>query len=220
MQTIEELFKQICLEEAKHLNEFWTASTKRLSELESEIADEKIKETNRQLRYNELCKKIEDILVNDGYAGTAEEVIEYFSRRNLNFYVNNCYFEVQSKLYALYLLLPTKSTNLEMVQSEYEDIKFKMNKFKHVSEDVLYNTILKAFQQLIPERSLDFDWIICELFYPTEAKEHQIEFPHAIEVQEQFVDYQLVDWYIRNIDNYLCTPIQGLRTRERERLFK
>ena len=217
MNNIEELFKQICLEEANHLNEFWTTSTKRLSELESEIADEKRKEKNRQLRYNELCAKIDDVLMNDGYNGTAGEVIEYFSRRNLNCYVNNCYFEVQSKLYALYLLLPTKSANLERVQSEYEDIKFKMNKFKHISPDILYNTILKAFQEIIPERSLDFDWIICELFYPTE---HQIEFPHSIEVQEQFVDYQLVDWYIRNIDNYLCTPIQGLRTRERERLFK
>lgn len=217
MNNIEQLFKQICLEEAEHLNEFWTTSAKRLSELEPEIADEKIKENFRLSRYNDLCTEIDEVLMNDGYHGTAGEVIDYFSRRNLNFYVNNCYFEVQSKLYALYLLLPTKSTNLERLQSEYDDIKFKMNKFKYISEDVLYNTILKAFQEIIPERSLDLDWIICELFYPTE---HQIEFPHSIEFQEQYVDYQLVDWYIRNINNYLCTPIQGLRTYERERLFK
>lgn len=217
MNNIEQLFKQICLEEANHLNKFWTASTKRLSELEPEIADEKIKENFRLSRYNDLCTEIDEVLMNDGYHGTAGEVIDYFSRRNLNFYVNNCYFEVQSKLYALYLLLPTKSTNLERLQSEYDDIKFKMNKFYFFNEDVLYNTILKAFQQIIPERSLNLDWIIRELFYPTD---YQIEFPWTKKVEEQFVDYQLVDWYIRNINNYLCTPIQGLRTHERERLFK
>ena len=214
MQNIEKLFNQVCLEETNHLNELWTKSIQRLSELEHAIADEKIKEKNRQLRYNELCEKIEDILVNDGYNGTAEEVIEYFSRRNLNFYVNNCYFELQHKLYALYLLLPPKFEKLELLQFGYDDIKFKMNKFKHINADILYNTILNAFQQLIPKRTTDYDIL------PARVYKSYDKFPWTKNVQEQYVDYQLVDWYIRNINNYLCTPIQGLRTYERERLFK
>ena len=51
MQNIEELFKRICLEESKHLNEFWMTSTLRLSELESEIADEKLREKSKNFWY-------------------------------------------------------------------------------------------------------------------------------------------------------------------------
>lgn len=217
MNNIEQLFKQICLEEAKHLNEFWTTSIQRLSELEPEIADEKRIENDRQIRYSELCAKIDEVLMNDGYHGTAGEVIEYFSRRNLNFYVNNCYFELQSKLYALYLSLPTKSGKLESLEFEYDGIKFKMRKFKHINEDILYYTILKAFQTLIPKTTPKLDILPPRSYLSYLSYD---EFPHSVEVQEQFVDYRLVDWYIRNINNYLCTPIQGLRMYERERLFK
>lgn len=215
IHNIEELFKQICLEEAKHLKEFWETSIQRLSVLESEIADEKTKEKNRQMIYCKRCEEIEDILARDGYNGTAGEVIEYFSRRNSNLYVNNCYFEVQSKLEELYRLLPlTKSEKLELLQFEYDDIKFKMHKFKHINEDILYYTILKAFQEIIPQRTTKYD-VMPSRFYQSYEK-----FPHSTEVEEQFIDYQLVDWYIRNINNYLCTPIQGLRMYGRDRLFK
>ena len=131
MKNLEELFKQICLEEANDLNKFWTTSTAKLAELEVQISDEKLKERTRELRYIKLCEDIDEILEHDGYLGTAGDVIEYFSRTSLNHTVRNAYFDIHPKLKSLYNLVikSKKSSYLEELQTEYKNIKNKMSLF-------------------------------------------------------------------------------------------
>lgn len=214
MQNLEKLFKEICLEEAKHLNEFWENSTKRLAELETLIADERAKEKQRQIRTLQICNDIDDVLANDGYDGDAVEVIDYFSRRHSNFYVRNFYFEAQHKLRKLYNQIPKESDNLELYNSEYRNIIKKMNYFKHINEEILINSILTAFQKIISAHEYDLDF--GKAFYFPSSR----QFPWTYEVQERFVDYELVTWYKNNINDYLCTPICDLKFHERARLFK
>lgn len=214
MQNLEELFKEICLEEANHLNEFWENSTKRLAELESLLSDERTKEKQRQIRAFQICNDIDDVLANDGYNGYAAEVIDYFSRRYSNFYINNCYFEAQHKLRKLYNSLPKESDNLELFDGEYRNIIKKMNHFKHINEEILINSILKAFQYIIPEHEYDLDFR--KTFYFPSSR----QFLWTHEVQEEYIDYELVTWYKNNINDYLCTPICDLKFHKRARLFK
>ena len=214
MQNLEKLFKEICLEEAKHLNEFWENSTQRLAELESLIADEQEKEKHRQIKISQIYNDINIILANDGYNGDATEVVEYFTRSYCNLYVNNSYFEVQFKLRKLYNSIPKKSDNLELLNNEYMSIIKKMKKFQHINEEILLNSILKAFQYIIPAQEYDLDFGKAFYFLPPR------QFPHTHDVQEEAVDYELVTWYKNNINDYLCTSICDLKFHKRARLFK
>lgn len=214
MQNLEKLFKEICLEEAKHLNEFWEKSNKRLNELEVNYEDEKLKEKERELKYIELCKEIDNILNYDGFIGNYTDVIDYFSRTHLNYTVKNLYFDIHPKLRKLYNLLPKRFENLHLLQKEYNKLKIKMHYFKHINEEILINSILKAFQYIIPEREYDLDF--GKAFYFPSSR----QFPWTYDAQEQFVDYELVTWYKNNINDYLCTPICDLKIYERARLFK
>lgn len=215
MQNLEELFKEICLEEAKHLNEFWENSTKRLAQLEPLIADEREKEKYRQIKISQIYNDINIILANDGYNGDAAEVIDYFSRTHLNFFVRNCYFEAPHKLRKLYNSIPKGLYNLELLNNEYISIIKKMKKFQHINEEILLNSILKAFQYIIPAHEYDLDFGKA-FYFPV----HAVSFPHTCDVQEEAVDYELVTWYKNNINDYLCTPICDLKFHKRARLFK
>lgn len=211
------LYKQICLEEAKHLNEFWNNSTQKLSELESKIKDEKLKERTRELRYIKLCEDINDILQYDGYNGDYEDVIEYFDRAGFKFRISNCYFDIHPKLKGLYTLLQkcNKTNDLQQLQKEYNYIVQKMKAFSHITEEVLINSILLAFQELVPPGfNIHKPNILSNAFISEPV------FPHTIEVQQQFVDRLLVDWYKNNINDYLLTPMMNLKEHERTRLFK
>ena len=137
MKNLEELFKQICIEEANDLNKFWITSTARLGELEVEISDEKLKERTRELRRIKLCEDIDEILNHDGYNGTADEVIEYFSRTALNYTVRNAYFDIHPRLQKLYNLLPKNSNKLGDIQTKYNKLKIKMFLFSHINSDIL-----------------------------------------------------------------------------------
>ena len=215
MKNLEELFKQICLEEANDLNKFWITSTAKLSELEVQIADEKLKERTRELRRIKLCEDIDEILNHDGYNGTADEVIEYFSRTALNYTVRNAYFDIHPRLQKLYNLLPKNSNKLVDIQSEYNKLKIKMSNFKHINSDILYNSILAAFQELIPEPDYRFNIDSC--LFPLSI--WSTTFPWTKESQGKFIDYELVTWYKNNIDEYLCTPINELKLHKRSKLF-
>ena len=197
--NLEDLFKQICLQEANNLNDFWNNSCTRLSELETEIKDEKLKERTRELRYTKLCEDIDEILEHDGYFGTIGEVIEYFSRTALNYTVRNAYFDIHPKLKGLYNLLQKskKSSYLEELQTEYKNIKNKMSLFSHINSDILYNSILVAFPAPI--------WTTA--------------FPWSKEAKDEFIDYELVTWYKNNIDEYLCCSINELKLHKRSKLF-
>lgn len=204
MQNLEKLFKDICLEEAKHLNEFWENSIERLAELESKIKDEKLKERTRESKYIKLCEDINNILQYDGYNGDCTDVIEYFDRADFKFRASNCYFDIHPKLEGLYTLLQkcNKTDDLQQLQKEYNSIVQKMKAFSHITEEVLINSILLAFQELFPEQKYDLDFGK-SFYFPI----HASIFPHTLEVQQQFVDCLLVDWYKNNIDDYLCTPV-------------
>lgn len=215
MKNLEELFKQICLEEANDLNKFWIISTAKLAELEMEWKDEKLKERTRELRYIKLSEDIDDILNHDGYNGTTSEVIEYFSRTHLKYAVRNAYFDIHPRLQKLYNLLPINSNKLVDIQSEYNKLKIKMSNFKHVNADILYNSILAAFQELIPEPDYRFNIDSCIFPLPICST----AFPWTKEAQENFIDYELVNWYKNNIDVYLCTSISELKLHKRSKLF-
>ena len=217
--NLEELFKQICLEEANDLNKFWTTSTAKLAELEVQISDEKLKERTRELRYIKLCEDIDEILEHDGYLGTAGDVIEYFSRTSLNHTVRNAYFDIHPRLQKLYNLLPTISNKLGDIQKEYNKLKIKMFNFKHINADILYNSILKAFQELIPELipEPDYRFNIDSCIFPLPFL--STAFPWTKEAQANFIDYGLVTWYKNNIDEYLCTSISELKLHKRSKLF-
>ena len=218
MKNLEELFKQICLEEANDLNKFWINSTAKLSELEVQISDEKLKERTRELRRIKLCEDIDEILEHDGYNGDSSDVFEYFSRTHLNYTVRNSYFDIHPKLKGLYNLLvkSKKSNHLEELQSEYKNIKHKMSLFSHINADILYNSILKAFQELIPEP--DYRFNIDSSLFPLPI--WSTVFHWSKEAQEEFIDYELVTWYKNNINQYLCTPINELKIHKRSKLFK
>ena len=218
MKNLEELFKQICLEEANDLNKFWTTSTAKLAELEVQISDEKLKERTRELRYIKLYEDINEILEHDGYNGTADEVIEYFSRAHLKYAVRNSYFDIHPKLQGLYnlLLKSMKSDKLEFLQYGYKNIKNKMSNFSHINSYILYNSILAAFQELIPEPDY-----ICHIgIHILPEPIWSSTFPWAKKTQEEFIDYELVAWYKDNIDEYLCTSIGELKLHKRGQLFK
>lgn len=215
MKNLEELFKQICLEEANDLNKFWITSTAKLSELEVQIADEKLKERTRELRRIKLCEDIDEILNHDGYNGTAGEVIEYFSRTALNYTVRNAYFDIHPRLQKLYNLLPKNSNKLSNILKEYNKLNIKMSLFSHINSDILYNSILKAFQELIPEPDYRFNIDSCIFPLPFLST----AFPWTKEAQANFIDYGLVTWYKNNIDEYLCTSISELKLHKRSKLF-
>ena len=217
MKNLEELFKQICLEEANDLNNFWITSTIKLAELEVQISDEKLKERTRELRYIKLCEDIDEILEHDGYNGTAGEVIEYFSRTHLNYTVRNSYFDIHPRLHSLYnlLLKSMKSDKLVFLQYEYKNIKNKMSNFSHINSDIVYNSILKAFQELVPEPDYRFNIDSCLFPLPILST----VFPWTKEAQANFIDYDLVNWYKNNIDEYLCTAISELKLHKRSKLF-
>lgn len=212
---LEDLFKQICLQEANNLNDFWNNCNSRIAELETEYEYEKLQEKTRELQYINLCKDIDDILVYDGYIGNYADVIDYFSRTHLNYTVKNSYFDIHPKLRDVYNLLPSFSDKLSLLQKEYNKLKIKMSNFKHINEEILINSILQAFQEIISDIDYDLDWIIGELYFPQPIE----KFPHTIKVQEQFIDWDLVSWYKDNIDNYLCASIQELSTYERPKIF-
>ena len=215
--NLEDLFKQICLQEANNLNDFWNNSCTRLSELETEIKDEKLKERTRELRYTKLCEDIDEILEHDGYFGTADEVIEYFSRVHLKYAVRNSYFDIHPKLQGLYnlLLKSMKSDKLEFLQYGYKNIKNKMSNFSHINSDIVYNSILKAFQELVPEPDYRFN-IDSWLFTLPKCS---TAFPWSKEAKDEFIDYELVTWYKNNIDEYLCCSINELKLHKRSKLF-
>ena len=215
MKNLEELFKQICLEEANDLNKFWITSTAKLSELEVQIADEKLKERTIELRRIKLCEDIDEILNHDGYNGTASEVIEYFSRTALNYTVRNAYFDIHTRLQVLYNLLPKNSNKLSNILKEYNKLNIKMSLFSHINSDILYNSILVAFQELIPEPDYRFNIDSCLFPLPIWST----TFPWTKEVQEEFIDYELVTWYKNNIDEYLCCSISELKLHKRSKLF-
>ena len=217
MKNLEELFKQICLEEANDLNNFWITSTIKLAELEVQISDEKLKERTRELRYIKLYEDINEILEHDGYNGTADEVIEYFSRAHLKYAVRNSYFDIHPKLQGLYnlLLKSMKSDKLEFLQYGYKNIKNKMSNFSHINSDILYNSILKAFQELVPEPDYRFNIDSCLFPLPIWST----AFPWTKKAQEKFIDYELVEWYKNNIDEYLGTSISELKLHKRSKLF-
>ena len=215
MKNLEELFKQICLEEANDLNKFWITSTAKLAELEMEWKDEKLKERTRELRRIKLCEDIDEILNHDGYNGTASEVIEYFSRTALNYTVRNAYFDIHPRLQKLYNLLPKNSNKLGDIQTKYNKLKIKMFIFKHVNADILYNSILAAFQELIPETDYRFNIDSCVFPLPIRST----AFPWSKEAKDEFIDYELVTWYKNNIDEYLCCSINELKLHKRSKLF-
>ena len=214
--NLEELFKQICLQEAKNLNDFWNNSHTRLAELEIEYEDEKIKERTRELRYTKLCEDIDEILERDGYFGTAGEVIEYFSRTALNYTVRNAYFDIHPKLKGLYTLLQKsmKTEELEKLKLEKENIEHKMNSYSFINGNYLYNSILKAFQSLSPKPNSEYNLL------PPRFYESYERFPWNREVDSWCVNYDLVDFYINSIDEYLRIPAKDLKLFKTQTLFK
>ena len=67
-----------------------------------------------------------------------------------------------------------------------------------ITEEVLINSILLAFQELVPPRfDIRKQSILSNVFISEPV------FPNTIEVQQQFVDCLLVDWYKNNINDYL-----------------
>lgn len=217
MKNLEDLFKQICAQEAKNLNDFYEKSNIRLTELEIEIKDEKIKERTRQLRYTKLCEDIDQILTYDGYIGDYSDVIEYFDRTHLQFSSVNCYFNIQPKLKGLYNLLQKsmKTDKLEKLMLEKENIENNMNKFSYITEEILYNSILKAFQEIVPKQSTNYFDVFPPRFY-----ESQETFPWTREVNKIYVSYDLVEWYINAIDEYLRTPVKDLKLSKMQTFFK
>ena len=216
MKNLEELFKQICVEEANNLNDFWDSSRTRLAELEVEISDEKLKERTRELRRIKLCEDIDEILNHDGYNGTAGEVIEYFSRTALNYTVRNAYFDIHPKLKGLYTLLQKsmKTEELEKLKLEKENIEHKMNSYSFINENYLYNSILKAFQAVSPKPNCEYNLL------PPRFYESYERFPWNREVDSWCVNYELVDFYINSIDEYLRIPVKDLKLFKMQTLFK
>lgn len=213
--NLEELFKQICLQEANNLNDFWDNSRTRLAELETEIKDEKLKERTRELRYTKLREDIDEILERDGYFGTAGEVIEYFSRTALNYTVRNAYFDIHPKLKGLYTLLQKsmKTEELEKLKLEKENIEHKMNSYSFINENYLYNSILKAFQAVSPKRNTKYD-IMLPRFYESYER-----FPWTREVKEEFVYYELVNLYKKTINEYMRIPVKDLKIYKMKTIF-
>lgn len=213
---MEDLFKQICTQEAKNLNDFYEKSNIRLTELEIEIKDEKLKERTRELRYTKLCEDIDQILTYDGYIGDYSDVIEYFDRTHLQFSSVNCYFNIQPKLKGLYNLLQKskKTEELEKLILKKENIEHKMNTYSYITVDFLYNSILKAFQEIVPKQNYEYN-ILPPRFY-----ESQETFPWTREVNKIYVSYNLVEWYINSIDEYLRTQVKDLKLSKMQTFFK
>lgn len=215
------LFKQICTEEAKALNEFWINSTKELDQLKIKIKEAEIKKKKHKEEYHTIYAEIDKVLHKDGYIGNYSDVIEYFSRTNLNFSVKNCYFDIQHELKTLYNALPTRTNELQKLQEQYDILVMKRQRFTNITEEILINSILMAFQKLIPENNgpdiLDtiFKHLDMSFRLPKVAR-----FPWNIDVNEDFVNYDLVNWYRTNIDDYLKVPVRLLKQYKREVLFK
>lgn len=213
--NLEELFKQICLQEANNLNDFWNNSRTRLAELETEIKDEKLKERTRELRRIKLREDIDNILKHNGYIGDYSDVIEYFDRAHFPFSSVNCYFDIHPKLKGLYNLFQKsmKTEELEKLVLEKDTIENKMKIFMFINEEILYNSILKAFQEMIHKRSTKYD-ILPPRFYESYER-----FPWTREVKEQYVYYDLVKVYKKNIDEYLRTPVKDLKLFKMKTIF-
>ena len=215
MKNLEELFKQICLEEVNNLNDFWDNSRTRLAELETEIKDEKLKERTRELRYTKLCEDINQILEHDGYFGTAGEVIEYFSRTALNYTVRNAYFDIHPKLKGLYTLLQKsmKTEELEKLKLEKENIEHKMNSYSFINENYLYNSILKAFQAVSPKPNCEYNLLPPRFYEPYER------FPWNREVDSRYVYYELVNLYKKTINEYMRIHVKDLKIYKTKTIF-
>lgn len=211
--NLEELFKQICLEEANDLNKFWNNSHIRLAELEIEYEDEKIKERTRELRRIKLCEDIDNILKHNCYIGDYSDVIEYFERTHLPLSSVNCYFEIQPELKGLYNLLPKHSDRLGLLQNESDKLKNKMYKLSYINEEMLYNSILKAFQEIFPKRNTKYD-IMLPRFYES----YEI-FPWTREVKEEFVYYDLINLYKKNINEYMRIHVKDLKIYKMKTIF-
>lgn len=213
---MEDLFKQICIQEAKNLNDFYEKSNIKLTELETEYEYEKLQEKTRELQYINLCKDIENILEHDGYIGDYSDVVEYFDRAHLSFSSVNCYFDIHPKLKGLYNLLQKskKTDELEKLKLEKENIEHKMNTYRYITEDFLYNSILKAFQEIVPKQNHGYN-ILPPRFY-----ESHETFPWTREVDLRCVNYGLVERYINAIDEYLRTPVKDLKLFKMQTLFK
>lgn len=215
--NLEDLFKQICMQEAINLNDFYEKSNIRLTELEIEIKDEKLKERTRELRYTKLCEDIDQILAYDGYIGDYSDVIEYFDRTHLSFSSVNCYFDIHPKIKGLYNLLQKsmKTEELEKLKLEKENIENKMNLFRYnINEELLYNSILKAFQAAVPKPNCEYNLL------PPRFYESYERFPWNREVDSWCVNYELVDFYINSIDEYLRIPVKDLKLFKMQTLFK
>lgn len=215
---MEKLFKEICLEEAKDFNEFWERSANKLKVLERDIAKEKGLQSSNDIIRTAIYYEIDKVLKIDGYHGDHSEVVEYFDRRHLPFACTNSYFEVQKKLQSLYYSLPKRTDKLERLQREKKELEETRDKFKHINEEILINTILKAFQEIIPNDinpGLSYSvtgWPIVRPMYSN--------FPWNCEVNERYIDVKLLDWYIRSINEYLATSMNNLTINSRNRLFR
>ncbi len=214
---LEDLFKQICLQEANNLNDFWNNCNSRIAELETEIKDEKLKERTRELRYTKLCEDIDKILDYDEYIGDHSDVIDYFDRAHLSFSSVNCYFDIHPKLKGLYNLLQKskKTEELEKLKLEKENIETKLNLYRYnIHEKILYNSILKAFQAVVPKPNCEYNLL------PPRFYESYERFPWNREVDSWCVNYELVDFYINSIDEYLRIPVKDLKLFKMQTLFK
>lgn len=215
---MEKLFKEICLEEAKDFNEFWVRSADKLKILERDIAKEKGLQSSNDVIRNAIYYEVDKVLKIDEYHGDYSEVIEYFDRRHLPFACTNSYFEVQKKLQSLYYSLPKRTDKLERLQRKKKELEETRDKFKHINEEILINTILKAFQEIIHgtdnfRNSFSFrvEYMVSPIIW---------KFPWNCEVNESYVDDNLLNWYIRSINEYLLIPIPKLIANSRNRLFK
>ena len=220
-----QLFKQICTEEAELLNEFWINSEKELTKLDNKIKETGTQEKEIQEEYFKICDKIDKVLNKDGYMGNYSDVIEYFSRTHLPFSAVNSYFDIQLELKRLKKTLPIRTNELEKLQDQYDSLFMKRQRFTNITEEILINSILMAFQKLIPENNAYSDILndvknILKIpdYYLNIQKESR--FPWNIDVNEDFVNYDLVNWYRTNIDDYLKVPVRSLKQYKREVLFK
>ena len=222
---MEQIFKQMCIEEAELLNEFWINSEKELTKLDNKIKETGTQEKEIQEEYFKICDKIDKVLNKDGYMGNYSDVIEYFSRIYLPLSAVNCYFDIQPELKRLYNSLPIRTNELEKLQEQYDILIMKRQRFTNITEEILINSILMAFQKLIPENNAYSDILndvknILKIpdYYLNIQKESR--FPWNIDVNEDFVNYDLVNWYRTNIDDYLKVPVRSLKQYKREVLFK
>ena len=216
-----QLFKQICTEEAELLNEFWINSEKELTKLDNKIKETGTQEKEIQEEYFRIYAEIDKVLNKDGYIGDYSDVIEYFSRTHLPFSAVNSYFDIQLELKRLYNSLPIRTNELEKLQEQYDILIEKRQRFTNITVEILINSILRAFQKLFPENNgpdiLDtiFKHLDISFRLPKVAR-----FPWNLDVNEDYVNYDLVNWYRTNIDDYLKVPVRSLKQYKREVLFK